>query len=92
MGEISCSANHRDTNSFFHRTESIHIREATCQVTSLFYVLAHARFEIWLKNTYFLFKHPAKCMYFITHLEQGVVFFLSFSRNFSPIFKGHNLG
>ena len=27
-------------------------------------------------------------MYFITHLEQGVVFFLSFSRNFSPIFQG----
>ena len=26
-------------------------------------------------------------MYFITHLEQGVVFFLSFSRNFSPNFK-----
>ena len=27
-------------------------------------------------------------MYFITHLEQGVVFFLSFSRNLSPIFQG----
>ena len=27
-------------------------------------------------------------MYFITHLEQGVVFFLSFSRNFSPNFQG----
>ena len=27
-------------------------------------------------------------MYFITHLEQGVVFFLSFSRNFSPNFRG----